>query len=169
MFVPTPGRGRFARPRNRGSVLMGWLLLSLGLVIAVLAAIVLARAWGTKDAISGWMGMLLVAGGLGVAISGAVRTRLRAARALSSSPHGDAPSHPEAGAEVGALPRLGEILIYKYHLITERDLERALERQKEGIPRPLGEVLVEMGKITWRDLAQGLQDQLGYGDPWRKG
>ena len=60
MFRATLRRGGFARPRNRGSVLMGWVLLSLGLVIAVLAAIVLTRAWGTKDAISGWMGALLI-------------------------------------------------------------------------------------------------------------
>ncbi len=65
-----------------------------------------------------------------------------------------------------ALPRLGEILVYKYRLIDEKDLKKALAKQTETGQR-LGEVLVEMGKLDWHDLAMALEDQLSYGDPWQ--
>jgi hypothetical protein len=162
MLPPTLGDGGSAGPRATAPAQTGWVLLVLGLLMAVTALAVLARAWSTKDPVSGWAGVLLLVGGIGVAAPGAARLRPRSA----AQPPGltsRSPFPPEAVTRADGLPRLGEILLYKYHLITERDLERALERQQQGIPRPLGEVLVEMGKITWRDLAKALQDQLGSG------
>ena len=148
---------------------MGWALLGLGLVTAAIAALVLVRAWSTSNAVSGWVEGILLVGGMGVAISGAARVRPPPSHASPTAPASRDPHQPGADADAGALPRLGEILMYKYHLVTEKDLARAIELQKKGVPRPIGEVLVGMGKITWQDLAQALQDQVGYGDPWKRG
>ena len=54
--------------------------------------------------------------------------------------------------------RLGEILIER-KLITEEDLERALELQKERGEK-LGKTLVDMGFIAMRDVLAALADQL---------
>jgi len=54
--------------------------------------------------------------------------------------------------------RLGEILIER-KLITEEDLERALELQKERGDK-LGKTLVDMGFVAMRDVLAALADQL---------
>jgi len=55
--------------------------------------------------------------------------------------------------------RLGEILIER-KLITQEDLERALELQKERGDK-LGKTLVDLGFIATRDVLAALSDQLG--------
>ena len=55
--------------------------------------------------------------------------------------------------------RLGEILIER-KLISEEDLERALELQKERGDK-IGKTLVDMGFIAMRDVLAALADQLG--------
>jgi general secretion pathway protein E len=55
--------------------------------------------------------------------------------------------------------RLGEILIER-KLISEEDLERALELQKERGDK-LGKTLVDMGFVAMRDVLAALADQLG--------
>jgi general secretion pathway protein E len=55
--------------------------------------------------------------------------------------------------------RLGEILIER-KLITEEDLERALELQKERGDK-IGKTLVDMGFIAMRDVLAALSEQLG--------
>lgn len=144
---------------------VGWALLIFGVFVAAVAGIVLTRAWMSKDTINGWIGGLVLLGGALVAISGGMRIKPaedEVPEDLEMPHRGVVPKTP------GALPRLGELLVYKYHLITEKDLQRALERQKEFAGRPVGEILVQMGRISWRDLARALEDQLSYGDPWRR-
>src|SRR6266481_9704775 len=55
--------------------------------------------------------------------------------------------------------RLGEILIER-KLITDEDLEKALELQKERGDK-LGKTLVDLGFIAMRDVLAALSDQLG--------
>src|SRR5271156_1476682 len=55
--------------------------------------------------------------------------------------------------------RLGEILIER-KLISDEDLERALELQKERGDK-LGKTLVDMGFVAMRDVLAALADQLG--------
>jgi general secretion pathway protein E len=57
--------------------------------------------------------------------------------------------------------RLGEILIER-KLITEDDLERALELQKERGEK-IGKVLIDLGFVAARDVLSALSDQLGVG------
>ena len=54
--------------------------------------------------------------------------------------------------------RLGELLIERQQ-ITEEDLERALELQKERGEK-LGKILVDLGFIAMRDVMAALSDQL---------
>jgi type IV pilus assembly protein PilB len=61
--------------------------------------------------------------------------------------------------------RLGDLLIEK-GIITEEELKKALERQKElkerGIYKKLGEILIELGFATEKEILEALSQQLGY-------
>ena len=61
-------------------------------------------------------------------------------------------------AAVQSAPKLGELLVYKHQWIAERDLARALLRQRRRGGR-LGEILVRMGAITTEQLAEALVAQ----------
>lgn len=62
---------------------------------------------------------------------------------------------------------LGEMLLYKYGLITKNQREEALARQKgEERGRPLGEILVAMGAVGELDLREVLEAQRSDRDPW---
>jgi len=65
----------------------------------------------------------------------------------------------EAGAALGTRKRLGEMLIER-RLITQEDLERALELQKDRGDK-LGKTLVDLGFIAMRDVLAVLSEQLG--------
>jgi hypothetical protein len=160
--------GEKQRSRGRlGAAWIGWLLALAGLGIGIAAGSVIPGAWKAKDETGLLLSGLMVLCGLLALIAGG--SRLGAAPARGADPEATpASAASDMGSAAQALPRLGEILVYKYHLITERDVQRALTRQREGPSRPLGEILVDMGQITWRDLARALEDQLSYGDPWRR-
>ena len=55
-----------------------------------------------------------------------------------------------------ATRKIGNFLV-EQGLITKDDVKSALEVQKKG--GKLGEVLVQIGKFTWEDLAQVLQEK----------
>src|SRR5947209_7039152 len=66
----------------------------------------------------------------------------------------------EAGTAVASRPmRLGEMLILRRQ-ITQDDLERALELQKERGEK-LGKILVDLGFIAAKDVLHALADQIG--------
>lgn len=161
----TESGGRPARKLRLATGVIGWALLVFGVFVAAVSGIILTRAWMTKDPVNGWIGGLLLLGGALVAISGGMRIK----PATEELPEDAALSRPSViPKSPGALPRLGELLVYKYHLISEKDLQRALARQREFAGKPIGEILVQMGRISWRDLARALEDQLSYGDPWQR-
>jgi len=62
---------------------------------------------------------------------------------------------------------LGELLVYRYQLITKDQREEALARQRNvDRGRRLGEILVDMGAVTESELRQVLEDQLSQRNPW---
>ncbi len=69
------------------------------------------------------------------------------------------PAHATTGAPTEGRALLGALLVH-YGAITPADLERALF-EKERTGRQLGQVLVEMGLITTRTLAEALSHQHG--------
>ena len=62
---------------------------------------------------------------------------------------------------------LGELLVYRYRLITKEQQGRALERQREvERGRRLGEILIEMGFVTSSQLQDALDYQFNERHPW---
>ena len=62
---------------------------------------------------------------------------------------------------------LGELLLYRYQLITKDQREEALARQRNvDRGRRLGEILVEMEAVTESELREVLEDQLSQRNPW---
>ena len=62
---------------------------------------------------------------------------------------------------------LGELLIYRYGLITKDQREQALARQKGADRgRRLGEILVGMGAVAEPDLREALEGQRSERNPW---
>ncbi len=63
---------------------------------------------------------------------------------------------------------LGELLVYRYQLITRDQRDEALARQKDAAGgRRLGEVLVDMGLVTDAQVREALDYQRFQRDPWR--
>ena len=62
---------------------------------------------------------------------------------------------------------LGELLVYRYRLITNQQRTQALEQQRGGDRgRYLGEILVDTGLISQSDLHEALDYQIHERDPW---
>ncbi len=62
---------------------------------------------------------------------------------------------------------IGELLVYRYRLITREQRDAALAQQREpGKHRRLGEVLVQMGLVTEGDLQEALDYQRDRRNPW---
>jgi hypothetical protein len=60
-----------------------------------------------------------------------------------------------------AMPKLGALLVYRYEVLTEEQLEQALQKQREDPEeeRRLGEILIDMGFITEPQLKEALAHQ----------
>jgi hypothetical protein len=54
-------------------------------------------------------------------------------------------------------------MLVNYHLITEADLNRALDRQRK-VRKRLGKTLVEMGLISYQQVADVLEEQFSRRD-----
>ena len=163
---------RYTQRRGvRGSISVGWLIMLIGLSLATVAGALLGGtgASGNKSTLV-TSTVMLVLGALLAVLGVSSNSRLARLRAevetLARYPEA-ATKPPERVHPPGALPLLGELLVHKYRLITERDLARALARQQETGGR-LGRVLVEMHLIKWPDLVRVLEDQVSYGDPWQR-
>jgi hypothetical protein len=70
-------------------------------------------------------------------------------------------AEPLPGTAEQTLPMLGALLVYKYRLVTEEQLEKALEVQRKDGPnrRLLGGVLLDMGLISSTELQTALEHQ----------
>ncbi len=64
-------------------------------------------------------------------------------------------------------PLLGELLVHEWKLITEEQLETAIDwQQRHG--GQLGQALVDLGIISSADLDRVVRRQLGLADPWHQ-
>jgi hypothetical protein len=132
-----------------------WLRLILGLVLAGGGGVAMGHAW-TSESTPWWAvgGMTLMVGVLMV-LSGVY---------ARSHPRGVIPhvivTEEASEAREPSMPLLGALLVYKYQLITHRQLREALEEQRKAVPRRrLGEILVLKGLITVRELEETLSFQ----------
>lgn len=143
------------RPEDRVWAAVVWLRLILGLVLAGGGGVAMGHAW-TSESTPWWAvgGMTLMVGVLMV-LSGVY---------ARSHPRGVIPqvvvTEESSEAREPSMPLLGALLVYKYQLITHRQLREALEEQRKTVPRRrLGEILVLKGLITVRELEEVLSFQ----------
>ncbi len=141
---------------------IGWLQLSLGLGLATMAGLWLGRAWAEGTNILSWfLGTVSLVVGVLVAMAG-----MRTANPPREVKQFQPPKQRPRRWRDRPLPYLGELLVNKYHLISDTELQDALTEQKMRGGR-LGQIMVAMGLLEYEQLAEVLEDQLAYGDPWR--
>lgn len=138
----------------------------ISIILAAVAALCFMKAatissplwwvWGQLGGISLTAGSLLMVGALYgriplVDISVVPRTVLR----------------PTGTKKRPDTPLLGELLVHEWKLITEEQLETAIDwQQRHG--GQLGQALVDLGIISSADLDQVVRRQLGLADPWHQ-
>ena len=156
--LPTPG------PTLRGGqfpqleMIMQWTRVYLGAAMAALSGVLLCYSWDEAPLPAWQRGGVLLAVVLfvfsGLYLWEKQRQFLATTRPVLELPE-DRP------------PLLGELLVFKYRLISVRTLERALAVQRES-KKLLGETLLELGEISQADLEMVLRDQCAYQDgSWR--
>jgi hypothetical protein len=140
---------------SRAWLAVVWVRVVLGLLLSGTGGVAFGYAW-TNESTSGWGigGMTLLVGTL-LVLSGIY--------ARSHPPHVSATvivtEEPHQTREP-IVPLLGALLVYKYQLITHRQLREALEEQQRTRPRRrLGEILALKGLITVAELEQVLAEQ----------
>ncbi len=142
---------------------VSYLLLVLGLVLAVVGGIWVGRAWSERTVLSWATGLFSLVCGTTAVIMGIRRNpapqELRQYRPPEQRPGW-------GNQKDRALPLLGELLVHKYQVLTEKQLQEALTLQRERGGR-LGRIIVAMGWAKYDQIAEALEDQLSYGDPWR--
>jgi len=123
-----------------------FLVLGIGLALAAAGGVALGFAWIGHADIWWSLGVVSLLAGILAALWGA------------HGPHQEAPEfRAEADVEAATAPLLGEMLV-KVHLISPADLETALARQR-GTGKRLGKILVELGVISYTQLAEVLEEQ----------
>lgn len=131
----------------------------VGVALAATAGPVFAHAM-TEDSTMLWVigGVCLVTG-VALAAAGLTSSRRRMQTLLRRKPRAPAPEQPRDPT----VPMLGALLVYKYQVITEAQLQRALEQQqkekRKGRRMLLGEVLLEMGLVKEPQLRAALDYQ----------
>lgn len=132
-----------------------WLRVVFGLVLAGGGGVAIGHAW-TSESTPWWaVGGTTLMVGILMVLSGVY---------ARSHPRGIVPqvviTQEPAETREPSMPLLGALLVYKYQVITHRQLRQALEEQKKTTPRRrLGEILVLKGLITVRELEEALSFQ----------
>jgi hypothetical protein len=144
---------------------LAWAELVFGSALAGSAGIWAGQAWSANNPILYLPGLVTLVCGAALAVAGAQH-----GRPLKGPPDHhprELPLPHSGGAEQPALPLLGELLVHKYHLITEEQLAEALDKQRKHGGQ-LGHILIAMELLDDEQLHKVLEDQHSYGDPWRK-
>jgi hypothetical protein len=124
------------------------LWIAVALLLAMVAGIIFGQALIAGGTARAWYGVPILLAALLVFVS-----VLRARRVPVSA---NGPARPsQIPPWSSGRPRLGELLVRELGLIQERELKIALERQR-GTTRRLGEILVEQGSISRRQLREVL-------------
>jgi len=133
--------------------------LLLGLVCVGAAVMLLGWSFVMGKPVNWWAAGLLASIGALVILPGA---RLSLSSRSPGSMWSSQPGQLRADVEQ---PRLGELLVHKYKLITEEQLSQALSRQRVTRQK-LGEILVQMGVVSSSQVAIALADQRTGGNPF---
>jgi hypothetical protein len=159
-FVP-PGFVRRTEPDSLSALLVK-AQMAVGVALGAVAGPVFAHAVVTQQIASWWVGGICVFTGVVLTVAGLTSSKRRAQRLLvSARPTQENQSEDAAEPTGPGVPMLGALLVYKYQVITEGQLERVLkEQQRRKKPRPrLGQLLLEMGLVTRSQLYRALEYQ----------
>ena len=153
-----------ARPRARVRAI-AWAYTLVGIAMFATGCAALCLGPLAERSAASWVGAsLLVVWGLWLCLLG--RKARYPARASAAAPRGNHPdvTTPSSGEPDVLVPMLGALLAYKYQIINEWQLEKALAIQrKQGRRRqPLGRILLDMGLVTRSELEEALDHQKGY-------
>lgn len=147
--------GRFPPGRRLGRRLFAWGAASGGAALVVLGAVLYANA-GSEGGVSVIRAsMWAFASGSALCVAGLYG---RWTGPVAGESAGEAA--PVASDDF-LVPLLGALLVYRYRVLTEEQLQRALEQQRREGPnrRLLGEILLDMGLVTARQLETALAYQ----------
>jgi hypothetical protein len=153
--------------RERGDAVSNALVkaqLVVGVALGAVAGPLFAHAIMTEYTTSWWVGGICLATGIVLILAGLTSSKRRSQlllTRLNTEPSAGASPRSRKARRDATMPMLGALLVYKYGAITERQLQRALEQQRQaGEPRPLlGEVLLDMGLVTDLQLRKALAYQ----------
>jgi len=134
---------------------MGRTTPTLGYALGLLSGTVLGYSWAEGG---GWI--VSAVGGL-VAVLG-VLVLVHSFRSSEAIQPEGGHQERERNWDWSAAPPLGQMLV-NYHLITEADLNRALDRQRK-VHKRLGKTLVEMRLISYQQVAEVLEEQFSRRD-----
>ncbi len=137
-------------------VVVVWGRIVVGLLLATVGGVAFGYAWTAEDTPLWWVGAISLLTGALLVLSGLY------ARSYPSGLDESSAAPEESAEEVERLvPLLGALLLYKYHWITQQQLNQALRQQREEGEgkRLLGEILVSMGALTAQQLEEALKYQ----------
>lgn len=137
-----------------------WGRTALGLVMGVGGGVAFGHAWVARYAISWWVGVLSVLAGVLLVLSAVSATRRSGEQARDE----EAVPLRYLEQREPVVPLLGALLVYKYRMLTQEQLSRALEEQFRSSveKRRLGEILLEMEMVTEEQLETVLEHQRLY-------
>ena len=155
------GRGE-ARARARRLRAVGaWVQIALGMLLAATATLALLEAGPAGRSISWWGGVIGIAASLTLVVLGIHGVGVPAA---------PVPAPPQARMtfppEDMPVPPLGEFLTQYWPLITEDELQKALEWQRISRGK-LEETLLELGLLSQSELELAVWVHTGLMDRWR--
>ncbi len=152
----------------------------LAMALAGITTALLLHSGAASDILFWWLGALAYLASLILVISGIYAINVIPTVPPKRLPD-ERPNHPPALRRDGipattsqATPayvhhghksRLGDLLVNQWHLITPKQLERALAQQR-NTGRPLSYVLARMGLLTDEALEHILGLQAAAQDPW---
>jgi hypothetical protein len=131
----------------------------VGVALAAIAGPVFAHAMTAKSVMLWVIGGICLMTGVVLAVAGLTSSKRRMQALLRPESRA-----PQSGEERDpSMPMLGALLVYKYKVISEAQLERALELQRrekrKGRNVLLGELLLEMGLAKEGQLRAALDYQ----------
>ncbi|MFB3880913.1 MAG: hypothetical protein ACE149_06600 [Armatimonadota bacterium] len=133
--------------------------VAVGVALAATAGPVFARAMVGQSLMLWIIGGVCLVTGVALAAAGLTSSKRRVQSLLRPRPRTPAPEAPRDPS----VPMLGALLVYKYQLITEAQLQRALDQQerekRKGRSLLLGDVLREMKLVKESDLRTALDYQ----------
>lgn len=149
-------RGGGGGPRNWLWVTVVWARVVVGLGLAAIGGVAFGHAWTNDRGPMWWVSGITLLSGILLLLSGLY------ARSHPPGVKADVVFRDEPPEQQEAVvPLLGALLVYKYHLITQEQLNEALEEQR-GSSRRIGEILLEKGLITESELKRALEYQRSY-------